>query len=48
MGLFDDLEGDVKNALNDPAHRAKIEEIARSRGMSLEQAAQHYVTHRKS
>ena len=45
MSLFDQIEDKAKDMMNDPAQRAKIEQLAKDKGLTLEAAAKHFAKH---
>gem|GEM_PF-3300046 len=47
MALMDDLENKGKDLMSDPDMRAKIEQMAKDKGISLEEAKSHFMKHDK-
>lgn len=46
MGLMDSFEDKAKEMMNDPEKKRRIEQLAKEKGISLEQAAkEHYMKH---
>ena len=45
MGMLDDMENKSKDVMNDPEKRAKIEQMAKDNGMSIEEAKAHFMQH---
>ncbi|MDN5275529.1 MAG: hypothetical protein JWN33_178 [Candidatus Saccharibacteria bacterium] len=45
MGLLDDIKDKVGDVMDDPDKRAKIEEIAKEKGLTLDQAKEHFLNH---
>lgn len=45
MGMLDDIEDKGKDMMNDPDTRAKIEQMAKDKGMTIEEAKQHFMKH---
>jgi hypothetical protein len=45
MGMFDDLEAKGKDVMDDPAKKAQIEQMAKDKGMSMEEAKKHFMKH---
>ena len=45
MGLLDNLEDKAKDVMQDPEQRAKIEQLAKDKGISLEAAKAHFLKH---
>jgi hypothetical protein len=45
MGLMDELEDKGKDLMNDPAKKAKIEQIAKDKGLSIDEAKDHFLKH---
>lgn len=45
MGLMDDIQDKGKDIMNDPEKKAKIEQLAKDKGMSLEEAKDHFMKH---
>lgn len=47
MGMMDDMTNDIKNKgedlMKDPGTKAKIEQIAKDKGMSIDQAKEHFM-----
>jgi len=43
MGIIDNLEDKAKDAMNDPEKKEHIEQLAREKGISLEEAAKEHV-----
>lgn len=43
MSMFDNLREEAQGVMNNPEQRAKIEEIAREKGLSLEEAKDHFL-----
>lgn len=43
MGMFDAMENKMQEMMNDPQQRAKIEEIAKQKGISMEEAAKEHM-----
>jgi hypothetical protein len=43
MSMFDNLRDKAQDVMNNPEQRAKIEEIAREKGLSLEEAKDHFL-----
>lgn len=48
MGLMDDMQDKAKDALNDPDNRDKIQQLAKDKGLSLEEAKEHFEKHKKA
>jgi hypothetical protein len=46
MGLMDNLGDKVKDVMNDPEKKQKIEQIAKDKGISMEQAKEHFAKHK--
>lgn len=47
MGLLDDMENKSKDIMADPNKRAKIEQMAKEKGMSIEEAKTHFLKNNK-
>lgn len=45
MGFLDDMKDKAQDVMNDPAARAKIEQIAKDKGISMEAAREHFLKH---
>ncbi len=45
MGLLDDVKKVEQDIMNNPEQRAKIEQIAKDKGISLEHAKEHFLKH---
>lgn len=45
MGMMDDMQGKKDDIMADPMTRAKIEQLAKDKGMSMEDAKAHYMKH---
>ncbi len=45
MGMLDNIQDKGKDIMNDPTHRAKIEQLAKDKNMSIEDAKTHYMKH---
>ena len=45
MSLLDNLEEEAQNMMADPAKRAKIEQIAKDEGISMQAATSHFMKH---
>lgn len=45
MGLLDDMKDKGKDIMDDPDKRAKIEQMAKEKGMTLEEAKNHFMKH---
>jgi hypothetical protein len=43
MGIFDDVKGKAGDMMDDPANKIKIEQIAREKGLSIEDAKKHFM-----
>lgn len=43
MGMFDDLRDKAQDVMNNPEQREKIEQIAREKGISIEEAKDHFL-----
>lgn len=43
MSMFDSLRDGAQDVMNNPEQREKIEQIAREKGISLEQAKDHFL-----
>lgn len=43
MGMFDDLKDKAKDVMDNPEHREKIEQIAHDKGISLDEAKEHFL-----
>lgn len=44
MGLMDNLEDKAKDMMNDPAKKKEIEQMAKDKGISVEQAAKEHMS----
>ena len=47
MGMFDDLRDKAEDAMKNPEQREKIEQIARDKGISLDEAKEHFLHTKK-
>jgi len=45
MGIFDEVKDKAQDVLNDPDKRAKIEQMAKDKGISIDQAKDHFMKH---
>lgn len=45
MGFMDDMKDKAERAMNDPAKRQKIEQIAKDKGISMDEAKEHFLKH---
>lgn len=45
MGMLDNMDNQSKDVMNDPEKRAKIEQMAKDNGMSIEEAKAHFMQH---
>lgn len=46
MGLMDSLDDKAKDMLNDPERKRQLEQLAKDKGISIEQAAkEHFEKH---
>ncbi|MDL2363656.1 MAG: hypothetical protein QFB86_04720 [Patescibacteria group bacterium] len=45
MSLFDSLEHEAEAIMKDPVKRAKIEQIAQEKGITLDAAKAHFLKH---
>lgn len=43
MSLMDNLKNKSEDVMNNPEHRAKIEQIAKDKGISMEKAKEHFM-----
>ena len=43
MGIMDNIKDQSQNIMDDPDHRSKIEKIAQDRGISIDEAKDHYI-----
>lgn len=43
MGLMDDMKDKAQDVMNDPEKREKIEQIAREKGISMDEAKAHFM-----
>lgn len=43
MSMFDNLRDKAQDVMNNPEQREKIEQIARDKGISLEEAKDHFL-----
>lgn len=43
MGLMDDIDSKAKDMMNDPAKKQQIEQLAKEKGISMEQAAKEHL-----
>lgn len=44
MALMDDLGNEAKDVMGDPQKRAEIEQMARDKGITIEQAKEEYLS----
>jgi hypothetical protein len=42
MGLMDNMSGQAKDMMNDPDKRQQIEKMAKEKGISIDQAKEHF------
>jgi hypothetical protein len=47
MDLLDNLGDKAKDAMNDPAKKRQIEQLAKEKGISIEQAAKEHLSKQK-
>jgi len=45
MGMLDDIKDKQQDIMNDPDKKAKIEQIAQEKGISMEEAKAHFMKH---
>jgi hypothetical protein len=45
MGLLDEMKDKGKDVMDDPDKKAKIEQLAKDKGMSMEEAKEHFMKH---
>ena len=45
MGMLDNLEDKGKDMMDNPETRAKIEKMAKEKGMTMEEAKAHFMKH---
>lgn len=45
MDMFDDMKDKTTDIMDDPAKRAKIEQIAKEKGMTIDEAKDHFMKH---
>lgn len=43
MGLLDDVQDKAKDVMDDPEQKAKVEQLAKDKGISVESAKQHFM-----
>lgn len=43
MGMFDDLRDKAQDVMDNPEQREKIEQIARDKGISIDEAKEHFL-----
>lgn len=47
MGMMDDLGDKAKDMMNDPQKKQQIEQLAKEKGISIEQAAKEHLSKQK-
>jgi hypothetical protein len=45
MGLLDDMQDKGKDMMDDPDKKAKIEQLAKDKGMTIDEAKAHFMKH---
>lgn len=45
MSIFDDVQSKATDAINDPEKHAKIEQIAKEKGLTMDEAKEHFMSH---
>lgn len=45
MAMLDDMDDKAKDIMNDPVQRAKVEKIAKDKGISMDSATEHFMKH---
>ena len=45
MSMFDDIQAKGKDVMNDPEKKAQIEQLAKEKGLTIEEAKTHYLQH---
>lgn len=45
MGMLDNLKDKAGDMMNDPDKKAQIEQMAKDKGISMEEAKQHFMKH---
>jgi hypothetical protein len=45
MGLLDDMKNKGKDMMDNPDTREKIEQMAKDKGMTVDQAKEHFMKH---
>jgi len=45
MGLMDNMGDKAKDMMSDPDKKKQIEQMAKDKGMSIEQAKEHFAKH---
>lgn len=45
MGMLDDMKNKGTDMMKDPDTRAKIEQMAKDKGMSVDEAKEHFMKH---
>jgi hypothetical protein len=45
MGLLDEMKDKGKDMMDDPDKKAKIEQLAKDKGMTLDEAKAHFMKH---
>lgn len=48
MGMMDDLGDKAKDMMNDPATKQKVEQIAKDKAISVEQAAKEHLSQQQN
>ena len=43
MGIIDDMKSKAQDVMNDPEKKEKIEQIAREKGISMDEATSHFM-----
>jgi hypothetical protein len=46
MGMMDNLKDQAQDMMDDPETRSKIEQIAKDRNISIDEAKEHYMRHK--
>jgi hypothetical protein len=45
MGMLDDMKDKSKDIMDDPDKKAQIEQMAKDKGMTVEEAKKHFMKH---
>jgi len=45
MGILDDMKDKAQDVMDDPDKRARIEQMAKDKGISIDEAKEHFLKH---